>query len=73
MPRFKCNKCELVWDSYISEPRACPKCHRYDWKEPRKRPFRKMKPLADFDENKLNIGDDKICNNKKSNSLKEKT
>lgn len=31
-----CNQCGLDWDSRIEKPRACPRCKRYDWNEPKK-------------------------------------
>jgi hypothetical protein len=31
-----CNQCGLDWDSRIERPRACPRCKRYDWNEPKK-------------------------------------
>jgi len=27
----KCKKCGHEWTGKIAEPKACPKCKRYDW------------------------------------------
>ena len=31
-----CNQCDFDWESRVEEPRACPRCKRYDWREPKK-------------------------------------
>lgn len=32
----KCNQCGYKWETRVKEPKACPKCKRYDWKEGKK-------------------------------------
>lgn len=32
MKQCKC-KCGYEWKSKVEEPKSCPKCKRYDWKE----------------------------------------
>jgi predicted Zn-ribbon and HTH transcriptional regulator len=34
---MKCLKCGYKWEPRVKEPKSCPKCHRHDWREPRKR------------------------------------
>lgn len=31
--KCECRKCGYKWESRIGEPKACPKCKRYDWEE----------------------------------------
>jgi len=35
--KCKCLKCGFEWDSVVAQPRACPSCKSYRWKEARKR------------------------------------
>ena len=28
-----CQRCGYQWVSRVDEPRACPRCKRYDWKQ----------------------------------------
>jgi len=38
MERKTCMKCKHQWTPRtVSEPRQCPSCHRWDWKEPGER------------------------------------
>ena len=30
--KLKCSKCEHEWEARKKEPKACPKCKRYDYK-----------------------------------------
>lgn len=34
--KHKCQRCGLEWESYKKEPRACPRCKSYYWREKRK-------------------------------------
>jgi predicted Zn-ribbon and HTH transcriptional regulator len=34
--QLTCKRCQFKWKSSI-DPRACPKCKSYEWKNPRKR------------------------------------
>jgi len=38
---MKCLKCGFIWNSRVDNPKACPYCKRYDWKEPRKEKTKK--------------------------------
>ncbi len=29
----KCKHCKYEWASRTEDPKACPKCKRYDWKK----------------------------------------
>jgi len=31
--KCKCEKCGYVWQARTSEPKACPKCKQYTWRE----------------------------------------
>ena len=31
----RCLKCGLIWTPRVPEPRACPGCKSYHWREPR--------------------------------------
>ena len=33
MKEAKCLKCGWEWSLRVDQPKACPKCKRYDWKE----------------------------------------
>lgn len=35
--KCECKKCGFQWLSVIDEPRACPRCKSYRWREARKR------------------------------------
>jgi len=35
--KHKCNQCEYEWVSKLEEPKQCPRCKRYDWKEENKK------------------------------------
>lgn len=42
MKKCKCKRCGLEWEPRVKEPRACPRCHSYDWnkdyvREPKKK------------------------------------
>ncbi len=30
--KHKCSKCNHEWESSLEEPKSCPRCKRYDWK-----------------------------------------
>ncbi len=30
--KCKCRLCDLVWTPRKKEPRACPRCHSYNWR-----------------------------------------
>ena len=34
--KIKCGKCEYEWSSRTKEPKACPRCKRYDYKHENK-------------------------------------
>jgi len=36
IPRLKCNQCSHEWTPSKAQPRACPRCKRYNWNEPKK-------------------------------------
>ena len=31
-----CNQCGWEWEARVPDPSTCPKCKRYDWREPKK-------------------------------------
>ena len=31
-----CNQCEKDWTPRVDNPACCPRCKRYDWREPKK-------------------------------------
>ena len=31
-----CNQCDLDWEPRVENPRACTRCKRYDWNQPKK-------------------------------------
>jgi predicted Zn-ribbon and HTH transcriptional regulator len=30
----ECKRCGHKWDSRVKDPKSCPACHTYKWKEP---------------------------------------
>ena len=36
METNKCSKCKHEWLSRVEDPKQCPRCKRYDWKEKKK-------------------------------------
>jgi len=35
MTKLLCKKCGHLWVPYRPNPKACPRCKRYDWREER--------------------------------------
>ena len=33
MEKNKCEKCEYEWIPRMKDPKTCPRCKSYDWKE----------------------------------------
>lgn len=29
--KHHCKQCGYLWNSFLDEPKQCPKCKRYDW------------------------------------------
>lgn len=40
---MECKKCGLVWQEKKPNPKQCPGCHRYNYREPRKWKVDKIK------------------------------
>jgi len=43
----KCNKCSHIWHPRTEDPKACPRCKRYDWRGKPEEEQKRVQPVEE--------------------------